>query len=83
MRMRAHDMRQAREHTASVTVAVVLTMIVAVPMIVTVLVVLAVAVTGVVLVLVAVIMTVVVVRVARAVHDIQDARIIALQHIDN
>ena len=79
MRMRARDVPQARQHARPVLVGVlVMTIMVLVAVAVLVLVLVAVLV----LVLVVLLVIAVVARAAHAVHDIQHARVNALQHID-
>ena len=75
MRMRARDVPQARQHTRPVLVAVLV-------MTIMVLVAVTVLMTVAVLVLVVLLVIAVVARAAHAVHDIQHARVNALQHID-
>jgi hypothetical protein len=67
MRMRARDVRQARQYAGAVLVLVIVVVLVTVTMGVSVI----------------VAVTVVVVRAARAVHDIQHAPVNALQHINS
>jgi hypothetical protein len=85
--MRARDVPQARQHTRPVLVtALVMTImvleLVAVLMTPTVLVAVIVLVLVAVIVIVAVLVIAVVAQAAHAVHDIQHARVNALQHID-
>jgi Ca2+/Na+ antiporter len=79
--MRARDVPQARQHARPVLVAV-LVMTIVVLVAVTVLMTVAVLVAVLVLVLVVLLVIAVVARAAHAVHDIQHARVNALQHID-
>jgi len=83
MRMRARDVPQARQYAGPVLVtALVMTIMMLVLMTVAVLMTPTVLVAVLVLVLVAVLVIAVVARAAHAVHDIQHARVNALQHID-
>jgi Ca2+/Na+ antiporter len=81
--MRARDVPQARQHARPVLVAVlVMTIVVLVAVTVLMTVAVLVAVLVLVLVLVVLLVIAVVARAAHAVHDIQHARVNALQHID-
>jgi cell division protein FtsW (lipid II flippase) len=74
MRMRAHDVKQARQDASSVTVIVPVVIMT---------IVLHVTVTVLMTVFVVAFVVAFVVRAAHAVHDIQHARINALPHINN